>query len=203
MNGHYNEKVKVTAKLLHLPSNKESKLVEKLQTRYKFQPSDPIKRQNEFVKQCSTSQIRLSCCYFHITTVLSIHISPLAPGSNTEILAHSLGKIWIFYEPKTIRLWVYISLWRKKWRWRLCSTFKNIQWLYLFTKYKKCGLWVQLYLYLICIKWAVHPCTALRLCTGCTAHRGSRGIALLYLDQGTRTGWGVSIMPRKWAVAEV
>ena len=27
---------------------------------------------------------------------------------------------------------------------------------------------------------------ALRLCTGCTAHRGSRGIALLFLDHGAR-----------------
>jgi len=29
---------------------------------------------------------------------------------------------------------------------------------------------------------------ALRLCTGCTAHRGSRGIALPFLDHGTRRG---------------
>ena len=29
---------------------------------------------------------------------------------------------------------------------------------------------------------------ALRLCTGRTAHRGSRGIALLFLDHGTRKG---------------
>jgi len=29
---------------------------------------------------------------------------------------------------------------------------------------------------------------ALRLCTGPTAHRGSRGIALLFLDHGTRRG---------------
>ena len=29
---------------------------------------------------------------------------------------------------------------------------------------------------------------ALRLCTGRTAHRGSRGIALLFLDHGTRRG---------------
>jgi len=32
---------------------------------------------------------------------------------------------------------------------------------------------------------------ALRLCTGCTAHRGSRGIALLFLDHGTGRGCGV------------
>jgi len=29
---------------------------------------------------------------------------------------------------------------------------------------------------------------ALRLCTGRTTHRGSRGIALLFLDHGTRRG---------------
>jgi hypothetical protein len=33
-------------------------------------------------------------------------------------------------------------------------------------------------------------------CTGRTAHRGSRGIALLYLDHGSRRGWGVSVTPR-------
>ena len=31
---------------------------------------------------------------------------------------------------------------------------------------------------------------ALRLCTGRTAHRGSRGIALPFHDHGTRRGWG-------------
>ena len=37
---------------------------------------------------------------------------------------------------------------------------------------------------------------ALRLCTGRMAHRGSRGIALPFLDHGTRRGWGVSVTPR-------
>ena len=37
---------------------------------------------------------------------------------------------------------------------------------------------------------------ALRLCTGRTAHRGSRGIALPFLDHGTRRGRGVSVTPR-------
>ena len=37
---------------------------------------------------------------------------------------------------------------------------------------------------------------ALRLCTGRTAHRGSRGIALLFLDQGIRRMWGVSVTQR-------
>ena len=37
---------------------------------------------------------------------------------------------------------------------------------------------------------------ALRLCTGRTAHRGSRGIALSFHVHGTRRGWGVSVTPR-------
>jgi len=37
---------------------------------------------------------------------------------------------------------------------------------------------------------------ALRLCTGRTVHRGNRGIALPFLDHGTRRGWGVSVTPR-------
>ena len=37
---------------------------------------------------------------------------------------------------------------------------------------------------------------ALRLCTGRTAHRGSRGIALPFHDHGTRRGWGVSVTSR-------
>jgi len=36
----------------------------------------------------------------------------------------------------------------------------------------------------------------LMLCTGRTAHRGSRGIALLFLDHGTRRGWRFSVTPR-------
>jgi len=37
---------------------------------------------------------------------------------------------------------------------------------------------------------------ALRLCTGRTAHGRSRGIALPFLDHGTRRGWRVSVTPR-------
>jgi len=37
---------------------------------------------------------------------------------------------------------------------------------------------------------------ALRLCTGRTAHTGSTGVALLFLDHGIRRGWGVSVTPR-------
>jgi len=36
----------------------------------------------------------------------------------------------------------------------------------------------------------------LRLCTGRMAHRGSRGVALLFLDHSTRRGWGVSVTSR-------
>ena len=37
---------------------------------------------------------------------------------------------------------------------------------------------------------------ALRLCTGRTAYRGSRGIAVPFHDCGTRRGWAVSVTPR-------
>ena len=36
---------------------------------------------------------------------------------------------------------------------------------------------------------------ALKLCTGRTAHMGSRGIALLFLDHGTRWGEGSALRP--------
>ena len=36
---------------------------------------------------------------------------------------------------------------------------------------------------------------ALRLCTDRTAHRGTRGIALLFLDHGTRRGEGSASHP--------
>jgi len=45
------------------------------------------------------------------------------------------------------------------------------------------------------VKVKVTLVQALMLCTGRTAHRGSRGIALLFHDHGTRRGWGVSVTP--------
>jgi hypothetical protein len=52
-------------------------------------------------------------------------------------------------------------------------------------------------------KGKVHFCTGTealyrptRWSVGCTAHRGSRGIALPFLDHSTRRGWGVSVTPR-------
>jgi len=44
--------------------------------------------------------------------------------------------------------------------------------------------------------YKVRHCKALRLCTGRTAHRGNRVILLLFLDNGIRSGWGVSVTPR-------
>ena len=38
------------------------------------------------------------------------------------------------------------------------------------------------------VKVKVTLVQALRFCTSCTAHRGSRGIALPFLDHGTRRG---------------
>jgi hypothetical protein len=46
------------------------------------------------------------------------------------------------------------------------------------------------------VKVKVTLVQALRLCTGRTAHRGSRGIAVPFHDHGTIRGWGVSVSPR-------
>jgi hypothetical protein len=43
------------------------------------------------------------------------------------------------------------------------------------------------------LSYPVRPVEALRLCTGRTAHRGSRVIALLFHDRSTRRAWGVSV----------
>jgi hypothetical protein len=44
------------------------------------------------------------------------------------------------------------------------------------------------------VKWTLVQ--ALRLCTGCMAHRRSRGIALPFHNHSTRGGWVVSVTPR-------
>ena len=52
---------------------------------------------------------------------------------------------------------------------------------------------------LSCMSVFCKKCTlvqALRLCTGHTAHKESRGIALPFHDHGTRRGWAVTITPR-------
>ena len=51
----------------------------------------------------------------------------------------------------------------------------------------------------MCLSKSKVKCTLvqeLRLCTGRTAHRGSRRITLLIHDHGTRRGRGVSVTPR-------
>ena len=50
---------------------------------------------------------------------------------------------------------------------------------------------------ILCIKKCT-PVQALRLSTGCTAHRGSRGIVLLFLDHGTRRGEGSVSRPGRF-----
>jgi len=45
---------------------------------------------------------------------------------------------------------------------------------------------------LILVKVKCTLIQALRFCTGCVTHRGSRSIALPFHDHGTRRGWGVS-----------
>ena len=46
------------------------------------------------------------------------------------------------------------------------------------------------------VKVKVTLVQALRLCTGRTVYRRSRGIALPFHNHGIRTGWGVSVRPR-------
>ena len=50
--------------------------------------------------------------------------------------------------------------------------------------------------FIVKVKVKVTLVRALRFCTGRTAHRGSRGIALPFHDHSTRRGWGVSVTPR-------
>jgi hypothetical protein len=46
------------------------------------------------------------------------------------------------------------------------------------------------------VKGKVHPCTGTEALYGPYGHRGSRGIALLFHDLGTRRGRGASVTPR-------
>ena len=68
---------------------------------------------------------------------------------------------------------------------------------YLFSLLVNIGLpHYRCFVVCVCKKGKVLPCTGtLRLCAGRMAHKGSRGIALLFLDHSTRRGWGVSITP--------
>jgi len=74
---------------------------------------------------------------------------------------------------------------------------------FFFTTFAPCSILILSKFYLF-TNWCTSKkvkvkCTlvqALRLCTGRTARKGSRGIALLFLDHSTRRGWGVSVTPR-------
>ena len=50
----------------------------------------------------------------------------------------------------------------------------------------------------VIVKVKVTTLQALRLCTGRTAHRGSRGIALPFHDHGTRSGEGSASHPGRY-----
>ena len=56
---------------------------------------------------------------------------------------------------------------------------------FLYKLYSVVGLMLA---YLQTVKVKCTPVQALRLCTGCTAHRGRRGIALPFHDHGTGRG---------------
>ena len=76
-------------------------------------------------------------------------------------------------------------------------------WRFIITKkysvtIQKCKQYFRIVCDVLCFDNRVQ-CTlvqALRLCTGCMAYRGSRGIALSFHDHGTRREWGVSVMPQ-------
>jgi len=53
-----------------------------------------------------------------------------------------------------------------------------------------------------CINIKCTPVQALRLCTGRTAHKRSRGIALLFLGHGTRSGEGSASLPDRYLPPE-
>ena len=62
--------------------------------------------------------------------------------------------------------------------------------------YKYITLYYKYSIHVMCKKVKCTLVQVLRLCTGRTAHRESRGIALPFHDHGTRRGLGVSVTPR-------
>ena len=72
--------------------------------------------------------------------------------------------------------------------------------------YANCNLYILSYcthrrrivyygIWFVGIKFKCAFVQALRLCTGRTAYKGSRGIAILFHDRGTRRELGVSVRP--------
>jgi len=77
--------------------------------------------------------------------------------------------------------------------------YKNVLLIYPKTKWNKILPWFRSLRIPVLRGKAKVKCSlvqTLRLCTGRTAHKGGRSIALFFLDHGTRRGWGVSVMPR-------
>ena len=86
-------------------------------------------------------------------------------------------------ELKTVAyVWCGIKNWEIPWRTKQRSALQH------------CNLYNKTDVILTKVK--VTLVQALRLCTGRTACRGSRGIALPFHDHGTRRGWGVSVTPQ-------
>ena len=59
--------------------------------------------------------------------------------------------------------------------------------------------WIVILFLTMSPRRCIYKCTlvqALRICTGLTTHRENKGTALLFLDHGTRRGWGVSVTHR-------
>jgi hypothetical protein len=105
-----------------------------------------------------------------------------------------VGAIWMYIDETT---YLEINLYNKKSRLnRVTLTFWRLKSLKLFSIYffsifpKK----------IVKVKLKCTLVQALRLCTGRTAHMGSRGIALLFYDHGTRREWGVKVTPRPLSI---
>ena len=86
---------------------------------------------------------------------------------------------------------MFFSQERMKYVTKIQNTFKKCEGdqRLFYTKHNYCWKYKK-------VKVKVTLVQALRLCTGCTAHRVSRGIVLPFLDNGTRRGWEVSVTPR-------
>jgi hypothetical protein len=73
----------------------------------------------------------------------------------------------------------------------ICNTFFNL--IHMVLSLLLSTFWTRLCLF---FQWHVKKKGKVRPCTGCTAHRGSRGIGLPFHDHSTRREWGVSVTPR-------
>ena len=88
------------------------------------------------------------------------------------------------------------SLITVSWNLKLRKRFARPQCYFLFNKNADFTNVADISLRMLKVKLKCTLVQALRLCTGRSAHRGSRSIALPFHDHGTRRGWGVSVTPR-------